>query len=424
MARGKFMQITKVCAREILDSRANPTIETEVTLSCGISCTASVPAGASRGSHEAHELRDNDSFRYNGQGVLAAVSAVNDIIAPALVGTNVADNISHDSIMIALDGCTNKSNLGANAILSVSFALARAAAAALGIPLYKYIGGPYATRLPVPMMNILNGGAHSTNNVDIQEFMILPVGAASFSDAVRVGSEVYKSLKKLLDKKGLSTGVGDEGGFAPMLNSDKEAISLICEAIDIAGYKVGDDVALGLDVASSEWYSNGKYRLPKRDITMEREELCAYIEELVREFPIISVEDGMAEDDISGWQLLTERLAEKKTLLVGDDLFVTNSERINLGKEKKIANAVLIKPNQIGTLTETAEAIKCAVANGYKTIMSHRSGETEDSIIADLAVGFGTHFIKTGAPARSERVAKYNRLMKIESEIFCSEYGF
>lgn len=418
------MQITKICAREILDSRANPTVEAEVTLSSGISATASVPSGASRGSHEAHELRDMDSFRYNGQGVLAAASAVNDIIAPALVGMNITDNVSHDSIMIALDGCENKSNLGANAILSVSFALARAAAAAHGLPLYRYIGGPYATRLPIPMMNILNGGAHSANNIDIQEFMILPVGAASFSDAVRVGSEVYKSLKKLLEGQGYGTGVGDEGGFAPMLKSDKDALSLICEATEAAGYKPGEEVALGLDVASSEWYSDGKYRLPKRNITMDREELCGYIEELVTEFPIISVEDGMAEDDIAGWQLLTERLREKKTILVGDDLFVTNSKRIQLGKENNIANAVLIKPNQIGTLTETAEAIKCASANGYKTVMSHRSGETEDTVIADLAVGFGTHFIKTGAPARSERVAKYNRLMRIEGEIFCSEYGF
>ena len=418
------MKIAKIEAREILDSRANPTVECEVTLDSGIKYSASVPSGASRGVHEAHELRDKDPTRYNGQGVLAAVSAVNSVIAPALVGMPVTDNISHDTVMIALDGTQNKSNLGANAILSASFALAGAAAASWGLPLYRYIGGPHANRMPIPMMNILNGGAHSSNNIDIQEFMILPTGASTFAEGVRVGAEVYRALKKILEKEGYSTGVGDEGGFAPMLKSDKDALTLICRAIEKAGYNPGEDVHLALDIASSEWYSDGRYKLPKRGVTMTGEELCSYVEELVSEFPIISVEDGMAEDDESGWRILTERLKKKKTILVGDDLFVTNSERIRWGIDKNIANAVLIKPNQIGTLTETAEAIKCAESGGYKTIMSHRSGETECSIIADLAVGFGTHFIKTGAPARAERVAKYNRLMKIESEILESEYGF
>lgn len=418
------MKIQSISAREILDSRGNPTVEAEVVLDDGTYHTASVPSGASRGEHEAHELRDGDSFRYGGKGVLAAVSGVENVIAPALVGREVADVSAHDSIMIALDGCINKSNLGANAILSVSFALVRAAAHSVGVPLYRFIGGAHKQRLPIPMMNILNGGAHSKNNIDIQEFMIVPHGVGTFSEAIRVGSEVYISLKKLLESKNLYTGVGDEGGFAPMLPTDKDALSLICDAIKGAGYKVGDEVSLALDVAASEWYDNGVYTLPKRKITMNADELCTYITELCSDFPIISVEDGMAEDDISGWQKLTERLKSKKTILVGDDLFVTNTERIRMGIDSKIANAVLIKPNQIGTLTETAEAIALAKEHGYKTVMSHRSGETEDSIIADLAVGYGTEFIKTGAPARSERVAKYNRLMKIESEIFSPEYGF
>ena len=418
------MKIQSVNAREILDSRANPTVEAEVILEDGSRHTSSVPSGASRGEHEAHELRDGDSFRYGGKGVLAAVSGVREVISPALVGREVSDTSAHDAIMIALDGCTNKSNLGANAILSVSFALARAAAYSQGMPLYRFIGGAHRNRLPIPMMNILNGGAHSKNNIDIQEFMIVPHGVGSFSEATRVGAEVYSALKKLLESKKLYTGVGDEGGFAPMLPSDKDALALICEAIESAGYKVGDEVSLALDVAASEWYDSGVYRLPKRGVTMDAEELCSYIFDLTRDYPIISVEDGMAEDDFSGWKKLTERLKDKKTFLVGDDLFVTNCERIQMGIDKGIANAVLIKPNQIGTLTETSEAIYLSRQNGYKTIMSHRSGETEDSIIADLAVGYGTEFIKTGAPARSERVAKYNRLMKIESEIFSPEYGF
>ena len=418
------MKIKSITAREILDSRAIPTVEATVMLDDGSRHTASVPSGASTGAHEAHEKRDGDSFRYNGKGVLSAVTNVNEIISPALVGREADELNSHDAIMIALDGSINKSNLGANAILSVSFALSRAAAHSHGMPLYKYIGGAHKVRLPVPMMNILNGGAHSRNNIDIQEFMIVPHGAASFSDAVRMGAEVYSSLKRLLESKKLYTAVGDEGGFAPMLESDKDALSLMCDAIERAGYKAGEEISLALDVASSEWYEGGAYRLPKRGITMTADELAAYVMELVDSFPIISVEDGMAEDDIAGWQTLTKSLKAKGTFLVGDDLFVTNTDRIKMGIEKRIANAVLIKPNQIGTLTETAEAISLAAESGYETVMSHRSGETEDTIIADLSVGFGTRFIKTGAPARSERVAKYNRLMAIEREIFSSEYGF
>lgn len=418
------MQITKITAREILDSRANPTVEAEVTLEDGRSFAASVPAGASRGQNEAAELRDKDAARYGGRGTLAAVSAVNDIIAPALVGMSVTDNRSADSIMIALDGCINKSNLGANAILSVSFAMARAAAAAVGLPLYRYIGGAYQYRMPVPMMNILNGGAHAANNIDVQEFMILPIGAESFADAVRVGSEVYHALKGILSKRGYSSGVGDEGGFAPNLTSDEMALALICEAVEAAGYKLGDEVALGIDVAASEWYSGGVYTLPKSGEKMTSEELAGRIAGLVRKYPIISVEDGMADSDFDGWLTLGKTLGDGRGILVGDDLFVTDAKRIEEGAARGIANAVLVKPNQIGTLSETADAVSCAASRGYKSVMSHRSGETEDSIIADLAVGFGTHFIKTGAPARSERVAKYNRLMKIESELFCPEYGF
>ena len=418
------MKIQAVNAREILDSRGNPTIEAEIVLEDGSCHAASVPSGASCGEHEAYEKRDGDALRYNGKGVLSAVASVRNVICPALLGHDVQDVSSHDAIMIALDGCTNKSNLGANAILSVSFALSRAAAYAQGVPLYRFIGGAHRCRMPVPMMNILNGGAHSKNNIDIQEFMIVPHGVASFSEAVRVGAEIYSALKKLLEAKKLYTGVGDEGGFAPMLPTDRDALSIICDAIKAAGYKPGDEVSLAIDVAASEWYDNGIYNLPKRDITMTAAELADYIFELVSDFPIISVEDGMAEDDFDGWQLITERLKGKGTVLVGDDLFVTNTERIKLGVERNIANAVLIKPNQIGTLSETAEAIDYAHKMGYKTIMSHRSGETEDPIIADLSVGYGTAFIKTGAPSRSERVSKYNRLMKIESEIFSAEYGF
>lgn len=419
-----MVEIKSINAREILDSRSNPTLEAQVVLSDGTEATASVPSGASTGKHEAVELRDGDLMRYNRRGVLSAVSTVKDIIAPALVGMSAYETEEADSLMITLDGMYNKSNLGSNAILSVSLALARAAATSLGIPLYRYVGGAFITRMPVPMMNIMNGGAHAGNNIDIQEFMIIPIGASSFAEGVRMSCEVYHSLRVDLLSRGLSVGVGDEGGFAPMLDSDRAALDFICEAISHAGYKVGEDVALALDVAASEWWSDDRYHLPKRGQDMTTDELCDYVYSLVCDYPIISVEDAMADDDKRGWKRLTEKFKDKRTILVGDDLFVTNADRITEGARENIANAVLIKPNQIGTLTETAEAIRTAATYGYKTAMSHRSGETEDSIIADLAVGFGTHFIKSGAPARSERTAKYNRLMKIESELFAPYYGF
>ena len=419
-----MVEIKSINAREILDSRSNPTVEAEVILSDGTEAVASVPSGASTGQHEAVELRDGDPTRYNRGGVLSAVSTVEEIIAPALVGMSAYETEEADAVMITLDGMYNKSNLGSNAVLSVSLALARAAAKSLGIPLYRYVGGSFASRMPVPMMNIMNGGAHAGNNIDIQEFMILPIGATSFAEAVRISSEVYHALRADLISLGLSVGVGDEGGFAPMLESDKQALDIICDAIEHAGYKTGDEVALALDIAASEWWEGSGYRLPKRKIDMTADELCNYVYSLVSEYPIMSVEDAMADEDTYGWKRLTEKFKEKKTILVGDDLFVTNADRIADGARDGIANAVLIKPNQIGTLTETAEAIRTAATYGYKTAMSHRSGETEDDIIADLAVGFGTHFIKSGAPARSERTAKYNRLMKIESELFSSYYGF
>ena len=419
-----MIEIKSIKAREILDSRGNPTVESEVVLSDGTRASASVPSGASRGQNEACEKRDEDSMRYHRKGTLGAIKAVNEVIGPALIGMNAYDVSEVDSVMITLDGMYNKSNLGANAILSVSLALLRAASDSLKMPIYRYVGGAFNSRMPVPMMNILNGGAHAGNNIDIQEFMILPIGASSFAEAVRISSEIYHSLKTDLLTRGMNIGVGDEGGFAPMLDSDSEALDLICDAIEHSGYKVGDDVALGLDMAASEWYSDGKYYLPKRGISMTSDELCDYTYSLVCKYPIISVEDAMADSDARGWQRLGERFKDKKTILVGDDLFVTDSRRIAEGAKNGIANAVLIKPNQIGTVTETAEAIKTAATYGYKTAMSHRSGDTEDSMIADLAVGFGTHFIKTGAPSRSERTAKYNRLMKIESELFSSYYGF
>lgn len=419
-----MVSVKSVKAREILDSRGNPTVEAEVELTDGTRGVASVPSGASRGKCEAWERRDDDNPRYHKKGVLGAVSAVNEKIAPALIGMSAYDTSETDSVMLALDGMYNKSNLGANAILSVSLALTRAAAKSLHMPLYRYVGGAFISRMPVPMMNILNGGAHAGNNIDIQEFMIIPIGASSFAEAVRICAEIYHSLKSDIVSRGMSVGVGDEGGFAPMLDSDEEALALICDAIKHSGYKAGEDVALGLDIAASEWFSDDNYYLPKRGICMSADELCEYVYSLVSKYPIISVEDAMADSDGYGWRRLTERFSDKKTILIGDDLFVTDAQKIADGAKGGIANAVLIKPNQIGTLTETAEAIRCAATYGYKTAMSHRSGETEDSIIADLAVGFGTHFIKTGAPARSERTAKYNRLMKIESELFMPYYGF
>ena len=382
-----------------------------------------MPSGASTGMYEAMELRDKDEKRYHKSGVLNAVKNVNERIHPALVGMDVFDIDEADSVMIAFDGTYNKSNLGANAILSVSIAIAKAGALSLGIPLYRYLGGALVKKMPIPMMNILNGGAHATNNIDIQEFMIIPSGAQTFTDGVRMCSEVYHTLKNILSSKGLSTAVGDEGGFAPMLSSDEEAIKVILSAIEKSGYTAGADFMLGLDAAASEWKSESGYVMPKRNIRYTSDELVEYFENLVNKYPILSVEDAIGEDDVYGWKRLTERLS-KKCILVGDDLFVTDPKRVSDGISEKIANAVLIKPNQVGSVTETAESVFVAKSAGYKTIMSHRSGDTEDTFIADFAVGLSTDFIKTGAPSRAERTAKYNRLMKIESELFASSYGF
>ncbi len=414
-------EITKICAREVLDSRGNPTVEAEVTLSDGTSASAVAPSGASTGMHEACELRDAESVRYHKKGVLNAVSNVNERINDALVGMNAYDIDEADSVMIALDGSYNKSNLGANAILSVSMAVAKAGALSLGMPLYRYLGGALVKKMPIPMMNILNGGVHASNNIDIQEFMILPVGAPTFTDGVRMCAEVYHTLKNILSSNGLSVSVGDEGGFAPMLPSDEEALKAILAAIEKSGYKAGDDFMLALDAAASEWYSDGGYTMPKRNKRFTSDELVDYLEGLVKGYPILSIEDGLGEEDDYGWKKLTERLS-KKCLLVGDDLFVTDSERIARGMTENMANAVLIKPNQIGTVTETAEAVFTAREGGYSPIISHRSGETEDTFIADLSVALSAPFIKTGAPARGERTAKYNRLMKIESELFSPSY--
>ncbi len=410
-------EIVKVSAREILDSRANPTVEAEVLLSDGSVGVASVPSGASTGEGEAFELRDGDKTRYLGKGVLRAVENINEKIHTALVGMNVHDLEEANSVMIALDGTYNKSSLGANAILAVSLALARAGAATEKMPLYRYLGGAFVKKMPIPMMNIINGGAHSKNNIDIQEFMIIPTGAESFAEAVRTSSEVYHVLSDILTCRSLSTGVGDEGGFAPELSSDEEAIELILSAVEKAGYRAGEDFYIGLDVASSEWYEKGEYFLPKRKIRYTSEKLIEYLSSLVNRYPIMSIEDGVGERDIQGWKRLTEVLGNK-TVLVGDDLFVTDAVRVKEGIREEYANAVLIKPNQIGSLVECAECVATAKSGGYKTIMSHRSGETEDTFISDLAVALSCDFIKTGAPARAERTAKYNRLMKIESELF------
>ena len=416
-------EIKTVTAREILDSRGTPTVEATVVLESGAVGTASVPSGASTGSHEAVELRDREK-RMHGKGVLLAVESVKGKIAQSLVGVSALDQIRADSIMITLDGTGNKSNLGANAILSVSLAIARAAAAHLGVPLYRYLGGYLKNTLPIPMMNILNGGAHADNNIDIQEFMIVPHGADSITEAVRMGAEIYFHLKKLLADTGYSTAVGDEGGFAPNLEGERNALELIIKSIERAGLKPGADVSLALDVAASEWYreETKSYFMPKAKKNLTSGELVILLDELKREYPIISVEDGMGEDDSHGWRELTEKMGSEM-LLVGDDLFVTNKKRLILGKSQKIANAILIKPNQIGTLSEVVEAVEYAKASGYKTIMSHRSGETADTFIADLSVALGTELIKTGAPCRSERVEKYNRLMKIESELFAPTYA-
>ncbi len=410
-------QIIKCTAREILDSRGNPTIEASVILSDGTVGVASVPSGASTGIYEAKEKRDGDMKRFGGRGVLTAVGGVCRTISPALVGVYAAEQSEIDRILIQLDGTPNKENLGANAILAVSLAAARAAANSYKIPLYKYIGGISAVRLPIPMMNILNGGSHASNNIDIQEFMICPVGAPSFSDALRMGSEIYHTLGSILKNEGKSVSVGDEGGFAPDLTSDKEAIEYILRAIETAGYST-NDVVLALDIAASEWYreDDGKYHLPKKNEILGGEEVIEYMTSLAKDYPIISIEDPLDQRDFDGWEQISRRIGEK-IMLVGDDLFVTNEERVREGIARGIANTVLIKPNQIGTLSEVLAVIEVAKSSEYRCIMSHRSGETEDTTIADLAVGFGAEFIKTGAPCRSERVAKYNRLLRIESSI-------
>lgn len=412
-------KIKEIRSREILDSRGNPTVEAEVILESGIMGRASVPSGASTGIYEAHELRDGDKGRYLGRGVQKAVRAVREEIAPALVGMSVLDQAGLDRAMIALDGTPNKSRLGANAILAVSLAAAKAAAASEGVGLYRYLGGDGARVLPVPMMNILNGGAHASNNVDIQEFMILPVSAGSWSEAMRRCAEVFHSLKAVLKARGIPvTGVGDEGGYAPMLREDEEALSAIVEAIRAAGYVPGEDFMIGIDAASSEWYEpeTGLYRLPKAGIVLDREELVRYWKRLAELYPILSLEDGMAETDYEGWSMLTRALGGKLQL-VGDDLFVTNTQRLADGIARGIGNAILIKVNQIGTLTETMEAIRMAQEAGYGVIISHRSGETEDTTIADLAVAVNAGQIKSGAPSRSDRVAKYNQLLRIEEEL-------
>lgn len=407
--------IYSVHAREVLDSRANPTVEVEVVTEDGGFGRAIVPSGASTGAYEAVELRDNEKHRYMGKGVSKAVHNVNNVIAPNLYEYDVFDQVGIDEMMIELDGTENKGKLGANAILGVSMAVARAAADELNLPLYQYLGGVGARVMPIPMMNILNGGKHADNNVDIQEFMILPVGAPSFKEALRMGSEVYHHLKKVLQGKGLSTGVGDEGGFAPNLESNEEAFQVIVEAIEEAGYTPGKDVVLGIDVAASEIYEDEKYYFKGEDRKLRSLEVIDFYEEMISKYPIVSIEDGLSEDDWEGWKLMTARLG-KKIQIVGDDLFVTNVKRLQKGIEENAANAILIKLNQIGTITETLSAIELAKINGYKVVISHRSGETEDSTIADLAVAVNSRQIKTGAPARTDRVAKYNQLLRIEDE--------
>jgi enolase len=410
--------INDVYAREILDSRGNPTVEVEVELECGVIGRAAVPSGASTGAFEAVELRDGDKGRYLGKGVLKAVENVNDIIAPELIGLNALDQVAIDNIMIELDGTPNKGKLGANAILGVSMAVARAAAEALGMSLYQYIGGINAKKLPVPMMNIINGGEHADNNVDIQEFMVMPVGADSFREALRMCAEIFHSLKKVLGGKGLNTAVGDEGGFAPNLTSNEEALQVIIEAIEAAGYKPGEEVCLAMDVAATEMFKeDGKYHLEGEGVVKTAEEMVAFYDAMIEKYPIISIEDGLSEDDWEGWKIMTEKLGGK-VQLVGDDLFVTNTERLEKGIEMGVANSILIKVNQIGTLTETLDSIEMAKKAGYTAVVSHRSGETEDCTIADLVVAVNAGQIKTGAPSRTDRVVKYNQLLRIEEELW------
>ncbi len=410
-------KIRSVMAREILDSRGNPTVEAEVTLENGVRGRAAVPSGASTGTHEAVELRDGDQTRYLGKGVLRAVENVNTIIAPALAGESALDQRTLDQILINLDGSSNKGHLGANAILSVSLAAARAASSALGLPLFRYLGGTNACILPVPMMNIMNGGAHADNNLDLQEFMIVPAGAESFAKSLRMGVETFHSLKSVLKKKGYATGVGDEGGFAPNVKSNEEAIELILEAIQKAGYKPGQQVYLALDVAASEFYDNQKYHFKKSSgAQLDADRMIKLYESWVKQYPIVSIEDGMAEDDWQGWIALTSALGEK-IQLVGDDVFVTNAKRLQKGIADGVGNSILIKLNQVGTLSETMDTIELAKVDGYTTVISHRSGETEDSFIADLAVATNAGQIKTGSASRTDRVCKYNQLLRIEEEL-------
>lgn len=408
--------IDDIIAREILDSRGHPTVEVDVYLEDGSTGRAAVPSGASTGAHEAVELRDDDEKRYGGKGVLTAVDNVNDKIGPEIVDMDATNQRAIDLRMIDLDGTPNKGNLGANAILAVSLAVAKAAATSLDLPLYQYIGGVNACRLPVPMMNILNGGKHADSNVDLQEFMILPTGADSFAEALRMGSEVFQSLRQALKSRGLSTGYGDEGGFAPNLESNEQAIEVIIQAILGAGYKVGEDIYLGLDPASSEFYNEGKYNLKGEGKVLTSAEMVDYYARLVDKYPILSLEDGLAEDDWEGWQLLTEKLGGH-VQLVGDDIFVTNTQRLLRGIQEGCANSILIKVNQIGTLTETLDAIEMARRAGYTAVVSHRSGETEDTTIADIVVATNAGQIKTGAPNRTDRVAKYNQLLRIEAQL-------
>jgi enolase len=415
----KMSLIVDVYAREVLDSRANPTVEVEVWTEAGAFGRALVPSGASTGAFEAVELRDGDKSRYLGKGVLNAVNNVNELIAPEVVGMDVFDQVSIDQLLIELDGTPNKGKLGANAILGVSIAVARAAADELGMPLYQYIGGVNAKALPVPMLNILNGGGHADNNVDIQEFMVMPVGAPNFREALRIGAEVFHSLKAELLSKGLNTGVGDEGGFAPNLSSNEEALATIVKAIESAGYKPGVDVMLALDVAASEMYDKDRkvYKLEGEGKELTVDEMIDFYADLVDKYPIISIEDGLDEEDWDGWKALTDRLGDR-VQLVGDDLFVTNTERLSKGIDLGVANSILIKLNQIGTITETLDAIELAKVHGYTAVISHRSGETEDTTIADLAVALNAGQIKTGAPSRTDRVAKYNQLLRIEDELW------
>jgi len=411
------MLIHSIKAREILDSRGNPTIEVDVFLESGLFASAAVPSGASTGAHEALELRDNDAARFNGKGVLKAISNVTAVIQPALKGIPVLQQKKIDGIMRELDGTRDKSSLGANAMLGVSMAVAKAGAAFCGLPLYQYLGGIPACRMPVPMLNILNGGAHADNSVDLQEFMIMPVGAPTFREGLRMSAEVFHTLKKVLKDRGLNTAVGDEGGFAPDLASNEDALKLIVEAIEAAGFQPGKDLAIALDPAASEFFRNDHYVFHKS--TGERlkpEEMVDFYVDLVERYPIVSIEDGLAEDDWSGWEIITRRLGDR-IQLVGDDLFVTSSERLRMGFSRNVANSILIKLNQIGTVTETVETVRLGQNHGYTAVVSHRSGETEDTFIADLAVGLGTGQIKTGSVCRSERIAKYNQLLRIEEEL-------